>query len=474
VTSTEAEIAVEHPADEGSAEQGPSAPVTPWSNRRRRTSPAAPGQPTAPGQNGSAPANQGQTNNNAVAPGTATPGANPGARPGDSGAGPAGPAGAATPPAGTAAPAPAGQSAPNQSPGAPAEPAPPLVDPDTVAALAPVALSAGTMAMGVLPMLASALAGLGGGGGGSGSGTATGGDGSSGGAGSDGGLSPEAQKALQALKLLAAVYGDGNTNDPEIKQLRQQLGITGTGSGATAIKARQLFQKNAATAFNNLDNQLASYITGLAGNHKVDKKAVTALIREVNVGLAELGPQAYTKAGRQKVQQILTNALQKASQIVTGSNASAKTTASAINRLTNQYLYNIAGKKYAGGTSGQMPGGTVGDWIKQALQVLQQLGYDITKIDPQAIAIIIQYESGGNPNATNNYDSNAAAGTPSIGLMQTIGPTFNQYAVSGHTNIYNPVDNIVAGVRYAVSRYGSVSNVPGVKAVRNGQPYVGY
>ncbi|WP_157110915.1 DUF4226 domain-containing protein, partial [Nocardia anaemiae] len=177
--------------------------------------------------------------------------------------------------------------------------------------MAPAALSAGAMALGVLPMLASALAGLGSGGGnGAGSGTGTGADG--GADGSEGGLSPEAQKALQALKLLAAVYGDGKTDDPEVKQLRQQLGINGTGSGATAIKARQLFQKNAATAFNNLDNQLASYITGLAGNHKVDKKAVTALIREVNVALAELGPQAYTKAGRQKVHQILTNALQKA------------------------------------------------------------------------------------------------------------------------------------------------------------------
>ncbi|MEV4130525.1 transglycosylase SLT domain-containing protein, partial [Nocardia sp. NPDC049707] len=123
---------------------------------------------------------------------------------------------------------------------------------------------------------------------------------------------------------------------------------------------------------------------------------------------------------------------------------------------------------------GQMPGGTVGDWIKQALQVLQQLGYNISTIDPQAIAIIIQHESGGNPNAINNYDSNAAAGTPSIGLMQTIGPTFKQYAAPGYRNIYNPVDNIVAGVRYSISRYGSVSNVPGVKAVRAGRPYVGY
>ena len=71
-------------------------------------------------------------------------------------------------------------------------------------------------------------------------------------------------------------------------------------------------------------------------------------------------------------------------------------------------------------------------------------------------------------------NSNAAAGIPSAGLMQTIAPTFDAYALPGYGNIYDPVDNIIAGVRYALARYGSLDNVPGVAAVRSGQPYVGY
>jgi SLT domain-containing protein len=58
--------------------------------------------------------------------------------------------------------------------------------------------------------------------------------------------------------------------------------------------------------------------------------------------------------------------------------------------------------------------------------------------------------------------------------MQTIDSTFDQYKAPGHGDIYNPVDNIVAGVRYAISRYGSLSNVPGIKAIANGGSYVGY
>ena len=96
-------------------------------------------------------------------------------------------------------------------------------------------------------------------------------------------------------------------------------------------------------------------------------------------------------------------------------------------------------------------------------------------LDPGAVAIIAQGESGGNPAAVNNWDSNAVAGTPSTGLMQTIAPTFQQYCLPGHCgSMLNPVDDIIAATRYADARYGGVANVPGVQAVRAGGSYVGY
>ncbi|MFB1479961.1 transglycosylase SLT domain-containing protein [Corallococcus sp. RDP092CA] len=133
-----------------------------------------------------------------------------------------------------------------------------------------------------------------------------------------------------------------------------------------------------------------------------------------------------------------------------------------------------AGAAQSAGSAGDVPQGEVGDWIKQAMEILKANGVPVDKMNPQDIAKIIQHESSGDPNAINNWDQNAKDGHPSIGLMQTIQPTFDAYKVAGHDNIRNPVDNIVAAVRYAVDRYGSVSNTPGIQAMNGGSGYVGY
>lgn len=120
--------------------------------------------------------------------------------------------------------------------------------------------------------------------------------------------------------------------------------------------------------------------------------------------------------------------------------------------------------------AGPLPTGSLKTWIKSALGILNQ----DTPQNESYVNTIAMHESGGNPRAVNNWDSNAKAGHPSEGIMQTIGPTFNQYSLAGHKNIWNPVDNIIAGVRYADSRYGSLANVPGIKSLANGGGYKGY
>jgi SLT domain-containing protein len=55
------------------------------------------------------------------------------------------------------------------------------------------------------------------------------------------------------------------------------------------------------------------------------------------------------------------------------------------------------------------------------------------------------------------WDSNAAAGHPSKGLMQVIDPTFNKFRdPRASNNIFDPLANVLASMNYALNRYGSL------------------
>ena len=107
----------------------------------------------------------------------------------------------------------------------------------------------------------------------------------------------------------------------------------------------------------------------------------------------------------------------------------------------------------------------VKQWLPTVVRALKMEG-QYSALNVAKTLFQMKTESGGNPRAINKWDSNAKKGTPSKGLMQVIDPTFNAYARKGFDkNIYDPLSNILASIRYAVSRYGSL-----VKAFRG----VGY
>lgn len=108
-------------------------------------------------------------------------------------------------------------------------------------------------------------------------------------------------------------------------------------------------------------------------------------------------------------------------------------------------------------------------WIQAAMA--------ITGTNPAflgGLMTIAKKESGFNPRAINLWDINAKRGIPSKGLFQTIDPTFNQHKMPGMNDIYNPIHNAVAAIRYMNSRYGGIGNVPGLRNMASGKGYVGY
>lgn len=100
-------------------------------------------------------------------------------------------------------------------------------------------------------------------------------------------------------------------------------------------------------------------------------------------------------------------------------------------------------------------GSGAGRWSETVSAVLRELGlYSPTNL--ANVLKAIAKESGGNPKAVNNWDSNAAKGQASRGLLQTIPSTFAAYAGKYRSRgITDPYANIYAAVRYAKSRYGA-------------------
>lgn len=114
----------------------------------------------------------------------------------------------------------------------------------------------------------------------------------------------------------------------------------------------------------------------------------------------------------------------------------------------------------ADGSSAQQPAGagtpvhvagSLQSWLMQAMKLTGVSGsLWLNTLERQAMR-----ESSGNPGAVNRTDINAQQGNPSEGLLQTTLSTFATYALAGHRNILNPVDNAAAAIRYMIARYGN-------------------
>ncbi|MFF2457628.1 tape measure protein [Peribacillus simplex] len=122
------------------------------------------------------------------------------------------------------------------------------------------------------------------------------------------------------------------------------------------------------------------------------------------------------------------------------------------------------------GGSGNVSG-NVKQWISEAISITGVPGNWAAPL-----STIAMKESGGRTGTStiNKWDSNWKRGTPSMGLMQTIKPTFDAYKMKGYNDIMNPVHNAIAAIRYIKSRYGTPFNTPGIKSMANGGPYKGY
>lgn len=123
-------------------------------------------------------------------------------------------------------------------------------------------------------------------------------------------------------------------------------------------------------------------------------------------------------------------------------------------------------QKWIGNITGAV-GGNVTGWISAALAIT---GSPMSWL-PKLLDITSR-ESGdpgklgtGNPSLMNSGPGSAS------GLMQCMPDTFAEFALPGLGDIFNPIANAVAAIRYIKSRYGSPDNIytgPGYQGYENG------
>ncbi|AXR43511.1 tape measure protein [Pediococcus pentosaceus] len=116
------------------------------------------------------------------------------------------------------------------------------------------------------------------------------------------------------------------------------------------------------------------------------------------------------------------------------------------------------------GGSGDPGGAGVQRWKSDVKSALSKLGLSTSASMVSRVLRQINTESGGNPKAMGGTDG--LADGHAEGLMQVKPGTFSAYHLSGHNNIWNGYDNILAGLNYAKHRYGS-----GLSFLGNGHGY---
>lgn len=237
-----------------------------------------------------------------------------------------------------------------------------------------------------------------------------------------------------------------------------------TGAPGQAFQDERATQTDDSTAMDNLDKNLRKTLEDSAANTTQGRDKVNQIVDQVKSAIEALGPIMNTPAGQTAVVTAITSGLQAAGAVLTQAVGKDALNATAVKNMAANYVKELNATPTTTSTTpdGQartvLASATSDGPTAWAIRALAANG--IT--DPRAIRnwlpgllTIGKRESANNPRAVNNWDSNARAGIPSKGWMQTIEPTFNAHWRPGTSrNIFDPVANAAAAIHYVMSRYG--------------------
>lgn len=193
------------------------------------------------------------------------------------------------------------------------------------------------------------------------------------------------------------------------------------------------------------DRTVGDIIAAARADHEHARAATRAVLEAAE---SDVTPAADTPMGRREAMARTATRLRNQHRHVTKARRRAKLLARRLRRLHYPQRRSMHGNHASG---------------RQAVLAAIRKALDIKGIhDPAARArwergmdLVARRESNYNANAINNWDSNAARGTPSKGAFQFIAPTFAAYHQPGTSrDIHNLVAQACAFINYAMGRYG--------------------
>ncbi|UGU01360.1 transglycosylase [Mycobacterium intracellulare] len=195
----------------------------------------------------------------------------------------------------------------------------------------------------------------------------------------------------------------------------------------------------------HVDRTVGDIIAAARADHERARAATRAVLEAAE---SDVTPAADTPMGRREAMARTATRLRTQHRHVTKARRRAKLLAHRLRRLHYPQRRSMHGNHASG---------------RQAVLAAIRKALDIKGIhDPAARArwergmdLVARRESNYNANAINNWDSNAARGTPSKGAFQFIAPTFAAYHQPGTSrDIHNLVAQACAFINYAMGRYG--------------------
>jgi hypothetical protein len=262
------------------------------------------------------------------------------------------------------------------------------------------------------------------------------------------------------IPFLPKLAGGGLLRGPGTGTSDSILGLS-AGGVPTAMVSNGEFVVNAAATKRNMAllQAINAGMPGFAGGGIVG--SILGGIGNVAGNVVDFAKDIAEKGAR-KVAELVVNPLRNTAKgLIPGGNVIGDVVRGFVDKLADSVLGKSdeaqkATASFGGGSFGGMAAGGVQRWAGLVSQALSMLGQPQGLV--QTVLRRMNQESGGNPGAINNWDINAKNGVPSKGLMQVIDPTFRANAMPGFaSNIYDPLSNILASMRYAINRYGSLS-----------------